>query len=56
MELADLNNSLFCSSKVTGEDGLKALKVCEAAIESASIGEPVLNNFHPLSEMNKELI
>jgi UDP-N-acetylglucosamine 3-dehydrogenase len=29
---------------VTGEDGLKALKVCESAIESARTGEPVINN------------
>jgi len=30
--------------EVTGEDGLKALKVCEAAIESAKVGKIVLNN------------
>ncbi len=33
------------SPRITGEDGLRALKVCEAAIESARIGKPVIN--HP---------
>jgi len=33
--------------KITGEDGLRALKVCEAAIESAMLGRPVIN--HPVS-------
>ena len=33
--------------RITGEDGLKALKVCEAAIESAMLGKPVIN--HPVS-------
>jgi len=28
-------------SKPSGEDGLKALKICEAALESAKIGKPV---------------
>jgi len=30
--------------EVTGEDGLRALKVCEAALESARVGRPVVNN------------
>ena len=31
--------------KITGLDGLKALRVCEAAIESARTGKPVVNHF-----------
>jgi predicted dehydrogenase len=26
---------------ISGEDGLKALRICEAALESARIGKPV---------------
>jgi UDP-N-acetylglucosamine 3-dehydrogenase len=33
--------------QVTGEDGLRALKVCEAAITSAKTGKPIVNNPEP---------
>ena len=42
--------------QVTGEDGLKALKICEAALESAKIGSPIMNNYDMLNQINKELL
>ena len=46
LELESFIDSIINDSppKVTGEDGLKALKVCEAALESAITGLPVINN------------
>jgi UDP-N-acetylglucosamine 3-dehydrogenase len=46
LELESFINSIVRDTpqEVTGEDGLRALKVCEAAIESARIGRPVVNN------------
>jgi len=45
LELESFVNSILTDTppEVTGEDGLKALKVCEAAIESAKVGKIVLN-------------
>ena len=47
LELESFVNSIINDEtpKVTGEDGLKALKVCESALESARTGKPVIN--HP---------
>jgi len=46
LELESFIHSIITDTppEVTGEDGLKALKVCEAAIESAKVGKIVLNN------------
>jgi UDP-N-acetylglucosamine 3-dehydrogenase len=46
LELENFINSIINdeSPKVTGEDGLKALKVCDAAIRSARTGNPIINN------------
>jgi len=57
LELSSFVDSIInkVPPKVTGEDGLKALKVCEAAIESAKIGKPIMNNYDMLRQMNKEL-
>jgi UDP-N-acetylglucosamine 3-dehydrogenase len=46
LELESFINSIITDTppEVTGEDGIKALKVCEAAIESAKVGKIVLNN------------
>jgi UDP-N-acetylglucosamine 3-dehydrogenase len=56
LELESFIHSLVYEKEpiVTGEDGLKALKVCEAAIESARIGKPVIND--PRSGLQEFLI
>ena len=47
LELESFVNSIINDEppRISGEDGLKALKVCESALESARIGKPVIN--HP---------
>jgi UDP-N-acetylglucosamine 3-dehydrogenase len=49
LELESFTDSIINETppQVTGEDGLRALKVCEAAIKSAKTGKPIVNNPEP---------
>jgi UDP-N-acetylglucosamine 3-dehydrogenase len=61
LELASFVDSIINDKEpvVSGIDGLQALKICEAAIESAGIGIPIINKnafFEDLYQLEAQII